>query len=129
MQLKLHPKQTEVLLSPATEILFGGAAGPGKSHLLRVAAIIWCNDIPGLQVYLLRRTYPELWANHMEGPKSFPALLAPWVRMGKRQTLQRRLVGGMRRNQRHPPQRYKENMAARHTIPHLRVVRMERQSR
>lgn len=83
MQLSLHPKQAKVLFSPATEILFGGAAGPGKSHLLRVAAIIWCNDIPGLQVYLLRRTYPELIANHMEGPKSLRALLAPWVERKK----------------------------------------------
>ena len=35
MELMLHPKQAEVLMSSATEILFGGAAGPGKSHLLR----------------------------------------------------------------------------------------------
>ncbi len=70
-------------MSPATEILFGGAAGPGKSHLLRVAAIIWCNDIPGLQVYLFRRTYGELWDNHMTGPHSFPAMLAGWVDSGK----------------------------------------------
>jgi len=83
MLLTLHPKQGEVLNSRATEILFGGAAGPGKSHLLRVAAIVYCNDIPGLQVYLLRRTYPELMSNHMEGPKSFRALLEPWVRIGK----------------------------------------------
>ena len=85
MQLTLHQKQSEVLLSPATEILFGGAAGPGKSHLLRVAAIIWCNDIPSLQVYLFRRTYPELWSNHMEGPSSFRTLLAPWIMLGKAQ--------------------------------------------
>jgi hypothetical protein len=83
MDISLHPKQAEVLFSDATEILFGGAAGPGKSFLLRVAAIIWCNDIPGLQVYLIRRTYPELIANHMEGPKSLRALLAPWVAIGK----------------------------------------------
>ncbi len=70
-------------MSPATEILFGGAAGPGKSHLLRIAAIIWCNDIPNLQVYLIRRTYPELWANHMEGPHSFRALLASWINCGR----------------------------------------------
>ena len=83
MELNLHPKQAQVLFSPATEILFGGAAGPGKSHLLRVAGIIWCHDIPGLQVYLLRRTYPDLWANHMQGPKGFPALLADWTASGK----------------------------------------------
>lgn len=83
MEINLHPRQAEVLFSPATEILFGGAAGPGKSYLLRAAAIIWCNDIPGLQVYLLRRTYPELISNHMEGPKSLRAMIAPWVRCGK----------------------------------------------
>ena len=83
MELKLHPKQAEVLMSSATEILFGGAAGPGKSHLLRVAAIVWCNDIAGLQVYLFRRTYGELWDNHMTGPHSFPSMLAAWVDSGK----------------------------------------------
>ncbi len=83
MELMLHPKQAEVLMSSATEILFGGAAGPGKSHLLRVAAIVWCNDIAGLQVYLFRRTYGELWDNHMTGPHSFPAMLAAWVDSGK----------------------------------------------
>jgi len=83
MTLTLYPKQAEVLKSPATEILFGGAAGPGKSHLLRVAAIVWCNDIPNLQVYLFRRTYPELWSNHMEGPSSFKILLAKWILLGK----------------------------------------------
>jgi len=66
-------------LSPATEILYGGAAGGGKSHLMRVAAIAWCYDIAGLQVYLFRRTFPDLIKNHMEGPSGFPALLADWV--------------------------------------------------
>ncbi|HQB07959.1 MAG TPA: hypothetical protein PK712_08865, partial [Rectinema sp.] len=88
MKISLHQKQAEVLFSPATEILFGGAAGPGKSYLLRAAAIIWCNDIPGLQVYLIRRTYPELMANHMEGPKSLRAMLAPWVEIGKVKIIQ-----------------------------------------
>lgn len=83
MELSLHPKQAEVLFSPATEILFGGAAGPGKSHLMRAAAIIWCNDIPGLQAYIFRRTRPDLFKNHMQGPKSFPGLLAPWVKSKK----------------------------------------------
>lgn len=49
---------------------------------MRVCAIAWCVDIPGLQVYLFRRTYPDLWKNHMEGPSSFPALLAEWVATG-----------------------------------------------
>lgn len=80
MDLSLHKRQTEAFLSPATEILYGGAAGGGKSHLMRVAAIAWCVAVPGLQVYLFRRTYPDLMKNHMEGPSSFPVLLADWVK-------------------------------------------------
>jgi hypothetical protein len=79
MQLTLHPRQSQVFTSPARQLLFGGAAGPGKSFLLRVAAIAWATGIPGLQVYLFRRTFPDLYKNHMEGPTSFPALLGPWV--------------------------------------------------
>jgi len=75
----LHLKQGEALRSGASEILFGGAAGGGKSHLLRVAAITWCAAIPGLQVYLFRRTMPELMKNHLEGPSGLPALLGAWT--------------------------------------------------
>lgn len=45
-----------------------------------MAAIAWCTIIPGLQVYLFRRTFPDLWKNHMTGSGSFPELLAPWVK-------------------------------------------------
>jgi len=82
LELCLHPKQGEAFTSPAAELLYGGAAGGGKSHLLRVAAIAWCTDVPGLQVYLFRRTFPELFKNHMDGPGGFPALLAPWLAKG-----------------------------------------------
>ena len=54
-----------------------------NSHLMRVAAIAWCVAIPGLQVYLFRRTSPDLLKNHMEGPGSFPALMAPWLESGQ----------------------------------------------
>ncbi len=82
LDFSLHPKQRAAFFSPATEILYGGAAGGGKSHFLRVAAIAYAYLIPGLQVYLFRRLSPDLLKNHMEGPASFPVMLSDWVDMG-----------------------------------------------
>lgn len=82
LRVALHPKQWVALLSEATEILYGGAAGGGKSHLMRHAAITWCSEIQGLQVYLFRRIRDDLVKNHMEGPSGFRTLLAGWVECG-----------------------------------------------
>lgn len=82
LRVHLHPKQWIAFLTEATEVLFGGAAGPGKSHLMRIAAIVWCSNIPGLQVYLFRRVREDLYKNHLEGPKGFRALLAGWSLAG-----------------------------------------------
>ena len=56
MKFNLHPKQSVAFTSLATEILYGGAAGGGKSHLMRVKAVSLCVAVPKLQVYLFRRT-------------------------------------------------------------------------
>src|SRR5512146_2001028 len=82
INIHLHPKQYYALETEATETLFGGAAGGGKSFSLRAAAILWASSIPGLQVYLFRRIRDDLIKNHMEGPKGFRALLAPWEAAG-----------------------------------------------
>lgn len=82
INLSLHEKQAHALETEATEVLYGGAAGGGKSHLMRVACLLWCSAIPGLQVYLFRRVRDDLIKNHMEGPKGFRAMLAPWVLCG-----------------------------------------------
>jgi hypothetical protein len=82
MAIDLQPKQTKAFLTESTETLYGGAAFGGKSFLMRTAAIAWCFAIPGLQVYIFRRTYPDLWSNHIEGPSGFPLLLAEVVKSG-----------------------------------------------
>ena len=79
IDLALHARQTYAFLSQATEILYGGAAGGGKSHLMRVAAINWCAAIPNLQVYIFRRLSDDLVKNHLEGVSGFPAMLANWI--------------------------------------------------
>lgn len=82
LNLDLHEKQGIAFETAATEVLYGGAAGGGKSHLMRVAALVWCAAIPGIQVYLFRRIRDDLIKNHMEGPKGFRAMLAGWSLCG-----------------------------------------------
>src|ERR1700755_1302052 len=82
LSLDLHPRQGDALATIATEVLYGGAGGGGKSHLMRAAAITWCSAIPGLQVYLFRRIRDDLVKNHMEGPSGFREFLAGWVECG-----------------------------------------------
>jgi hypothetical protein len=82
IDLTLHPKQALVLQTEANEILYGGAAGGGKSHLVRALFILLCTEIPGFQAYLFRRHSNDLEKNHLEGPKGFHAMLAPWTSVG-----------------------------------------------
>ena len=60
-----QPKQSLMHECPANCILYGGSAGPGKSYAIRHDLGNWCLKIPKLQVYLFRRTYPELEKNHI----------------------------------------------------------------
>lgn len=79
LKFELHDRQALAFNSiRATEILYGGSAGSGKSHLARVSAISWAVEIPGIQIYLFRRLYADLQLNHLEGPTGFRAMLAPW---------------------------------------------------
>ena len=83
MNLTLHKKQMMVLQilrkGLANEILWGGAMGGGKSFMLRALAIIFCMEVPNLNVYLFRRIGKDLIATHMRGPTSFPVLLNEFV--------------------------------------------------
>lgn len=66
------PKQGLAHRTYADEVLFGGAAGPGKTDWLIAEALILALEIPGAAVGLFRRTLADL-----ERPRSIiPRLLA-----------------------------------------------------
>lgn len=80
MELTLYPKQGRCLTTPANEVLYGGAAGGGKSHLLRAASVVFCMGVPGLHVYLFRRTFKELINNHIHTPGGYLEMLDPLMK-------------------------------------------------
>ena len=83
MRFKTLKKQKLVLSilrqGLANEILYGGAAGGGKSVLLRMVAIIWAIYVPGIQIYLFRRKVKDLIATHLRGPQSFKVMLRDYI--------------------------------------------------
>lgn len=82
MDISLQPKQQLGFTTEATEILYGGAAGGGKSLWLRASLIRWCLEVPGIQVYLFRRTLRDLRDNHLRGPMSFFFMLGELIKSG-----------------------------------------------
>lgn len=53
-------KQREFHSCPADIVLYGGAAGGGKTAALLMEAFTVCLEYPGTEVMLMRRTFPEL---------------------------------------------------------------------
>lgn len=82
MDIQLYPSQQRALMSPAHEILFGGAVGGGKSYLARVASIVYSAEVPGLITYLFRRTFKEVLANHIYTPGGYLEMLGPMIKDG-----------------------------------------------
>lgn len=83
VKLELSPKQTAAFQSDAQEILYGGAAFGGKSFFLRVIAVFLMDAVPGIQIFIFRRTLPDLRNNHLRGPTSFHALMEEGLRDGR----------------------------------------------
>ena len=63
-----EPNKKQKLFLAATQkyIAYGGARGGGKSWSVRTKASILANHYSGIRIMIMRRTYPELSANHIE---------------------------------------------------------------
>lgn len=75
MQIDLgtpNVKQRLFLKDKHKHVGFGGARGGGKSWAIRAKATILCTKHTGISILIIRKTYPELLANHI---KPFKALL------------------------------------------------------
>lgn len=60
-----NPRQALFLADHHKNVAFGGARGGGKSWSVRVKSILLCFRHKGIKVMILRRSYPELEANHI----------------------------------------------------------------
>ena len=60
IKYEVTKKQRNFLLATADEILFGGAAGGGKSYGQLVDALLFALKYAGSKQLMLRRTFPEL---------------------------------------------------------------------
>ena len=76
-----EPTDKQILFhqSDADEVLYGGAAGGGKSRAVVMDAVGRCLAHPGTEAYLFRRTYPELKDGLMkEALRRLPPDLYNW---------------------------------------------------
>lgn len=73
-----NPRQALFLKDKHKYIAFGGARGGGKSWSVRVKAILLCYNYPGIKIMVVRRTYPELRANHINQMKEMLTGLATY---------------------------------------------------
>ena len=76
MRLSVTRRQKAFLDATETEVLFGGAAGGGKSYGQLIDAMLFALRYPGSRQLLLRRTYPELERSLIRVARSlYPASL------------------------------------------------------
>ena len=63
--LKPTPPQILFFKATARRIAYGGARGGGKSWAMRTKMVLLALYFPGIQILLLRRSFPELRENHI----------------------------------------------------------------
>lgn len=59
-------RQWDFLHAKERYVAYGGARGGGKSWAIRTKAVLLCLNWPGIVCMIVRKTYPELEANHIK---------------------------------------------------------------
>lgn len=59
-------KQRQFFADGHKYVAYGGARGGGKSWAVRVNALLTAARYPGVTQLIIRRSYPELYANHIK---------------------------------------------------------------
>ena len=65
-----NEKQKLLLKSKKRHTAFGGARGGGKSWVIRVKSSLLCLKFAGIKVMIVRKSFPELLANHIKPLKA-----------------------------------------------------------
>lgn len=63
---KMSDKQRQFMADKHRHVAYGGARGGGKSWAVRTKAKILACAYPGIRILIVRRTYTELFNNHIE---------------------------------------------------------------
>ena len=72
------PKQREFLLARERFVAYGGSRGGGKSYAVRLKAALAALYYPGIRILILRRSYPELYENHIKEMRRMLRSVATW---------------------------------------------------
>lgn len=86
MRLRIpEPNRKQKLFFKAKKkyIAYGGARGGGKSWAVRVKAVLMALKYPGIKMMIVRKSYPELVANHIEQLRALTIGLAKYNQTDK----------------------------------------------
>jgi len=89
LKVPLQPKQVELLRlveeSPATWIGYGGSRGGAKSHGVRAVMLLRRLKHPGTRGLIFRRTFEQLWKNHIQPLFDQYPFMREWYHTGHRE--------------------------------------------